>query len=117
MRFPLEASGASGAAAMGRSASLVLVTAALLCGASGGARAADSVVATEGAGRGERLPEGRDPAARDAPPGMPTPLSVFTDQNGRLCHLYERPVSIGGETATAYATLCRQPNGRWVLVQ
>jgi hypothetical protein len=102
---------------MRRSAILVLVTAALLGSASGGVRAAESIAAAEGAGRGDRLGEGRDPAARDAPPGVPTPLQVFTDPSGRLCHLYARPVSIEGETATAYATLCRQPNGRWVLVQ
>lgn len=57
------------------------------------------------------------PVPRATPLGMQRPLSVFTDARGRECHVYAHTVTIDGGAETAFATLCRQPNGRWVLVQ
>jgi hypothetical protein len=76
-------------------------------------------VAIDGIGRTERVPDmGALPGdPRAAPAGAPTPLSVFTDPQGRTCQLYARTVSIEGQSETAYATLCRQANGRWILVR
>ena len=50
-------------------------------------------------------------------PGASTPLRAFTDDNGRPCRVYARHVTIEGAPVTGYATVCRLPNGRWVLVQ
>lgn len=60
-------------------------------------------------------------AAADAPtadPGgstRPAPIREFADAQGRACRVYERRIVIAGEVETAYATVCREPNGRWVL--
>jgi surface antigen len=39
----------------------------------------------------------------------------YTDGDGRLCRVYERLVVIEGAPQTAYATVCREADGRWVL--
>jgi surface antigen len=48
---------------------------------------------------------------------MPPPVRAFTDAEGRICNVYAHQVTIDGGAQTAYATVCRQSNGRWVLVR
>lgn len=55
-----------------------------------------------------RAPEQSDSAA-------PVPVRVFTDERGRSCRVYARAVIIDGQPRTAFATVCREPSGRWVL--
>jgi hypothetical protein len=45
----------------------------------------------------------------------PPPVREYTDGDGRLCRVYERLVVIEGAPQTAYATVCREADGRWVL--
>ncbi len=62
--------------------------------------------------------ESDEQTGREPGPAAPTarePIRVFTDERGRSCRVYERPVVIDGEARTALATVCREPNGRWVL--
>jgi hypothetical protein len=66
----------------------------------------------------DKLPDGREEGEslpRPERAGPPAPLQSYTDQGGRSCRVYERRVVIDGEPATALATVCREPNGRWVL--
>ena len=76
-------------------------------------------VAVDSVGRADRAPAGKVPPldSRGIAPGAPAPLQVFTDAQGRLCQIYERTVSIDGASEAAVAKLCRQANGRWVLVR
>lgn len=65
----------------------------------------------------DQAPEGRE---EDLPPrpeqaAPPAPLRSYTDQQGRMCRVYQRRVIINGEAQTALATVCREANGRWVL--
>jgi hypothetical protein len=53
------------------------------------------------------------PPAAEATP--PSPVREYTDGQGRLCRVYARQVVIGGVPQTAYATVCREADGRWVL--
>ena len=50
-----------------------------------------------------------------ADPAPPSPLREYTDGHGRLCRVYARQVVIDGTAQTAYATVCREADGRWVL--
>jgi hypothetical protein len=52
------------------------------------------------------------PAAEASPP---SPVREYTDGQGRLCRVYARQVVIEGVAQTAYATVCREADGRWVL--
>lgn len=52
---------------------------------------------------------------RGSPAGEATPIREFTDGQGRACRLYARKVIVDGGSTVAYATVCREPNGRWVL--
>ncbi len=79
----------------------------LVAAAAGGAQDAPGA-GTESDGQTSRLPERGGSTAR-------APIRVFTDERGRSCRVYARPVVIDGEARTAYATVCREPNGRWVL--
>jgi surface antigen len=54
------------------------------------------------------LPEGQ---------GGDKPVREFNDAAGRLCRVYARAVVIGGERQPAFAVVCREANGRWVLSQ
>ena len=63
----------------------------------------------------ERAPEGRDVGEALPRPEQPAPLRSYTDEAGRACRVYERRVLINGEPQRALATVCREPNGRWVL--
>jgi hypothetical protein len=65
-----------------------------------------------------RNDEDRRPADPDQPqvPSLDgRPVRVFTDEQGRTCRTYARQVVIEGEPRSALATVCREPNGRWVL--
>jgi hypothetical protein len=53
--------------------------------------------------------------ASPSPAAAPSPVREYTDGDGRLCRVYERQVVIEGAPQTAYATVCREPDGRWVL--
>ena len=50
-----------------------------------------------------------------APGAAPAPLRAFTDAQGRSCRVYIREVTIEGARQTALATICQEPNGRWVF--
>lgn len=39
----------------------------------------------------------------------------FRDAEGKPCRVVEQTISIGGRKAQATSTMCRQPDGRWVL--
>jgi surface antigen len=43
------------------------------------------------------------------------PSRVFVDNEGRDCRVYERQVIIDGAPTTAFAIVCREASGRWVL--
>jgi hypothetical protein len=58
------------------------------------------------AGAGAPPPTGQD---------RPQPVREYTDATGRLCRVYAREIVIDGATQTAYETLCRDADGRWVL--
>lgn len=49
--------------------------------------------------------------------GTTTPTRTYQSQNGEYCREYEQTVTIGDETQTAYGSACRQPDGKWRLVQ
>lgn len=53
----------------------------------------------------------------EAPPAAARPVRVFTDGQGRTCHVYAHEVSIDRMPQTAYAVICQLANGRWVLVR
>jgi hypothetical protein len=54
------------------------------------------------------------PAERDQ---SQQPVRQYVDAKGRLCRVYARQIVIDGATQTAYATLCRDPDGRWVIAR
>lgn len=45
------------------------------------------------------------------------PVRQYVDSQGRLCRVYVRQIVIDGTSQTAYATLCRDPDGRWVIAR
>lgn len=49
--------------------------------------------------------------------GTTTPTRTYRAQNGEYCREYEQTVTIGDETQAAYGTACRQPDGKWRVVQ
>ena len=55
------------------------------------------------------------PASPSPSAAPPPPVREYTDGDGRLCRVYERQVVIEGAPQTAYATVCREADGRWVL--
>jgi hypothetical protein len=56
-----------------------------------------------------------DSAPRSEGTSEPAPVRSYTDAQGRSCRVYTRTVLIDGAARTALATVCREPNGRWVL--
>jgi hypothetical protein len=70
--------------------------------------------------RGVAADEARD-AVRTSPTGEPQPLPgakpvrEFIDPEGRTCRVYAREIMIAGAKQSAFATVCREANGRWVL--
>jgi len=49
--------------------------------------------------------------------GTVTPKPAFKNNNGRYCREFQQTVTIGGRTAEAYGTACRQPDGSWKIVK
>jgi surface antigen len=49
--------------------------------------------------------------------GTTTPTRTYRLQSGEYCREYEQTVTIGDETQAAYGTACRQPDGKWQIVQ
>lgn len=48
--------------------------------------------------------------------GTVTPTRTYTTAQGTYCREYQQNVSIGNERHKAYGTACRQPDGRWQVV-
>lgn len=49
------------------------------------------------------------------PASQKSPLREFRDAEGHPCRVYVRDVVIDGRTQQAFAIVCREPSGRWVL--
>jgi surface antigen len=49
--------------------------------------------------------------------GTTTPNRTYQAQSGEYCREYEQTVTIGDKTQAAYGTACRQPDGKWKVVQ
>ena len=49
--------------------------------------------------------------------GTTTPTRTYQAQSGEYCREYEQTVTIGDKTQAAYGTACRQPDGKWKVVQ
>lgn len=49
--------------------------------------------------------------------GTTTPIRTYQAHSGEYCREYEQTVTIGDETQAAYGTACRQPDGKWQVVQ
>ena len=49
--------------------------------------------------------------------GTTMPTRTYQAQSGEYCREYEQTVTIGDETQAAYGTACRQPDGKWRVVQ
>ncbi|MGO8921109.1 MAG: hypothetical protein ACLQJR_34925 [Stellaceae bacterium] len=47
--------------------------------------------------------------------GDKRPVREFSDAEGRPCRVYARDVIIDGRTQPAFAVVCREASGRWVL--
>ncbi len=48
--------------------------------------------------------------------GPITPVKDGTDAGGHYCREFQQNVVVGGKTASAYGTACRQPDGTWKVV-
>lgn len=48
--------------------------------------------------------------------GSVTPRRTYESEAGAYCREYETTVTIDGRTETAYGTACREPDGRWVIM-
>jgi surface antigen len=49
--------------------------------------------------------------------GTITPTRTYQAQNGEYCREYRQTVIIDNETQMADGTACRQPDGKWRIVQ
>lgn len=49
--------------------------------------------------------------------GTIMPTRTYQAQNGEYCREYRQTVTISDETQEAYGTACRQPDGKWRIVQ
>lgn len=67
-----------------------------------------------GTARGAELDTGTAPSP-PADLASQSPLREYTDAQGRLCRVYAQQVVIEGTAQIAYATVCREADGRWVL--
>jgi surface antigen len=47
--------------------------------------------------------------------GKAVVLSAFTNDLGQACRVIEQRVFIAGQRVHATGTVCRQPDGRWLL--
>lgn len=48
--------------------------------------------------------------------GTITPQERFSTAGGSVCREFQQTVTTAGETATAYGTACKQPDGSWKVV-
>ncbi len=48
--------------------------------------------------------------------GTITPVRDGTDSSGHYCREFQQTVTIGGKTADAYGTACRQDDGSWKVI-
>ncbi len=48
--------------------------------------------------------------------GTVTPTATVYADSGEPCREYQTTVTVGGETAQAYGTACRDPDGSWRIV-
>ena len=48
--------------------------------------------------------------------GTVTPKPAYRNIQGQYCREYQQTVTVGGETADAYGTACRQEDGSWKIV-
>ena len=48
--------------------------------------------------------------------GTVTPIRTVHTDSGEPCREYQTTVTVGGETAQAYGTACRNPDGSWRIV-
>lgn len=46
-----------------------------------------------------------------------TPTSTYRQESGRYCREYTTEIWVDGQKETAYGTACRQPDGRWKIVE
>ena len=49
--------------------------------------------------------------------GTTTLTRTYQAKTGEYCREYEQTVTIGDESQAAYGTACRQPDGKWRVVQ
>jgi surface antigen len=49
--------------------------------------------------------------------GSVTPTRTYQAPSGQYCREFQQTITVGGTTEEAYGTACRQPDGRWQLVQ
>lgn len=48
--------------------------------------------------------------------GTVTPMRTFETASGQFCREFQQPVTIGGNTESAFGTSCRQPDGSWRIL-
>jgi surface antigen len=49
--------------------------------------------------------------------GAVTPVHTYQNVQGTYCREYQQTITVGGERQQGYGTACRQPDGRWKIVQ
>jgi surface antigen len=49
--------------------------------------------------------------------GSTTPTRTYQAPSGQYCREFQQTITVGGTTEEAYGTACRQPDGRWQLVE
>ena len=48
--------------------------------------------------------------------GSVTPIRTYQATGGEYCREFQQQAAIGGEIEEVYGTACRQPDGRWQVV-
>jgi surface antigen len=67
----------------------------------------------------EHVPDGATVAWMDPAEGVHytvTPTRTARTADGRYCREYEARAAVNGQAAATYGTACRQPEGRWELI-
>lgn len=49
--------------------------------------------------------------------GTITPTRTYRTAEGTYCREFEQTINVGGDREQAYGTACRQPDGRWQIVE
>ncbi|MGE3541240.1 MAG: RT0821/Lpp0805 family surface protein [Candidatus Tectimicrobiota bacterium] len=49
--------------------------------------------------------------------GTITPTNTYRTAEGIYCREYQQTIHVGGERQQGYGTACRQPDGRWQIVE